>query len=1004
MVELASLDRLSEVEPVKPEKDGRGLATDIPLQILGGVRDAAQETLSVLGLDKPSMYGRGLKLPEVDEADTTTGSLTRGGAQFATGFIPAFKLLNAGKTAKKIAEVAKKIGSSPKFATVFGIGVTSEMAAMLADQVVFDPYSGRLSNLIQEVPSLANPVTEYLASNPEDDAAEARFKVALEGAGLGLLVTPLIPIFRNLRAKGVRKNIDEAFDRARKEEQAKISKATDDIAKGVEPEEILRPTEQGQRPFVNNEYLETPEGIKNTINAVSNIFGETIDKARRGKMAVTETQNLADQMGMTVEELTKRKRGQAFNPEEALAARMLLTKSSDEVHRIAKVAANSDKNSDEAMLAFHKALAQNAAIQEQVMGVAAEAGRTLRSLQIPVGAPDRSRAIRSILESKDRVKDPDELVDMVSKLDTAEGIARFTRDLHKPTFKDRALEVWINSLLSGPTTQAVNILSNTAVAMWTVPETFLAATMGVFRKSDKVYFREVAARVAGMAQGAKDGIKLAARTFMTEEPSDMLTKIELNRPRSIPSFTLRQGAEKKVFGGVPIPFSGQIDIGGKQIRIPGRALQAGDEFFKAIGYRMELNAQAVRTGLDAGLSGKSLSRHIRKIVNDPPDNIKLTAHDTAHYQTFTNELGRFGKSLQTIAAHHAAARIVMPFIRTPINIVKFAGARSPVGFAMEPIQKQILAGGVQKDIAKSRIYMGSMVGVAMAHMAMEGHITGQGPKDPTLRSALYATGWQPYSIKIGDKYYAYSRLEPLGMILGVSADFAEIAQFAEEMEADDIAAATIFSVSKNLTSKTWLRGLSELIEALEDPDRYGQRYVQRMAGTLIPTGVAQYARTQDPVLRSANTVLDQIKSRIPNLSKELYPVRNVWGEPIELSGAAGPDIISPIYVSTIKNDPVAQEVARLNVSISRAERKIDGIQLTDQQYDSYVYASGTMAKQIVRQYILSDAWPELPDYKKKEIIKDTISRTRRVARTRLRVQLFPERIKNKIEEIKGVNQ
>ena len=53
--------------------------------------------------------------------------------------------------------------------------------------------------------------------------------------------------------------------------------------------------------------------------------------------------------------------------------------------------------------------------------------------------------------------------------------------------------------------------------------------------------------------------------------------------------------------------------------------------------------------------------------------------------------------------------------------------------------------------------------------------------------------------------------------------------------------------------------MSDLVEAVHDPDRYGERYIQRLAGTMIPTGVAQVARVQDPVLREARSVLDHIK-------------------------------------------------------------------------------------------------------------------------------------------------
>ena len=39
---------------------------------------------------------------------------------------------------------------------------------------------------------------------------------------------------------------------------------------------------------------------------------------------------------------------------------------------------------------------------------------------------------------------------------------------------------------------------------------------------------------------------------------------------------------------------------------------------------------------------------------------------------------------------------------------------------------------------------------AFAGLAAAGYITGAGPSDPALKQYKYNTGWQPYSIKVGD--------------------------------------------------------------------------------------------------------------------------------------------------------------------------------------------------------------------------------------------------------------
>lgn len=76
--------------------------------------------------------------------------------------------------------VAGALGATGKLAQ-FGTHVSSSAALAYA---AFDPNERIFSNLIQNNPSLANPVTEWLSSKPGDSAATGRLKNALEMAGV----------------------------------------------------------------------------------------------------------------------------------------------------------------------------------------------------------------------------------------------------------------------------------------------------------------------------------------------------------------------------------------------------------------------------------------------------------------------------------------------------------------------------------------------------------------------------------------------------------------------------------------------------------------------------------------------------------------------------------------------------------------------------------------------------------------------------------------------------
>jgi hypothetical protein len=430
-------------------------------------------------------------------------------------------------------------------------------------------------------------------------------------------------------------------------------------------------------------------------------------------------------------------------------------------------------------------------------------------------------------------------------------------------------------------------------------------------------------------------------------PSDVQSKIEVSHYRAITAENVRDllpirklspGALKE--GGVS---ARAVDILGEIVRLPGRGLMAEDEFFKAIGYRMELNAQAYRRAIvEEGLQGDDAANRIRDIINDPQTHapeIHLAAVDASRYQTFTNPLeGKVTKALSK--STNPAIRLIVPFVRTPTNILKFTFERTPLAFALKSVREDIAGGGARRDLALARISMGSMVMATLATLSAEGYITGGGPSDKGLRQYKYNQGWQPYSFKIGDEYYSYGRLEPLGMLIGLSADFTEIAGEMSEPERDKYAAMIVTAISKNIMSKTWLRGLSEVVTALDDPDRYGERWWAKFAGTIVPTGIAQVERVLSPEMEAVNSAMDQIKSRIPGFSKDLPVRRNLWGEPILLEGGLGPDIISPIYTSKRRESPIDKELFELRIPI-RMPRKTQHFQrvavnLTSQEYEKFI--------------------------------------------------------------------
>ena len=87
------------------------------------------------------------------------------------------------------------------------------LAGGAADVAMFDPHEVRLSNLVNTYPALKTPVSEYLASNLDDTAAEGRLKNLAEGqllgAGADLAIEGLsraLKVMRNARGQKSRGN------------------------------------------------------------------------------------------------------------------------------------------------------------------------------------------------------------------------------------------------------------------------------------------------------------------------------------------------------------------------------------------------------------------------------------------------------------------------------------------------------------------------------------------------------------------------------------------------------------------------------------------------------------------------------------------------------------------------------------------------------------------------------------------------------------------------------
>lgn len=705
---------------------------------------------------------------------------------------------------------------------------------------------------------------------------------------------------------------------------------------------------------INLERLDTTMDVKQLVNQLAKD-----NEAKIGKKTVSweETRQAAADLAWDEKDFLKAAVGKkAFNAAEIDAMRQIHANAATDLQRtLRELPADRAKLTDMDRLAVLDKVNNYIEIMKAASSKSSEAGRALNIhrrmiAEDPdfIASTNMQKAMKQIMEKRGGKKLTDDMINDLKNVDWANpaDVKNILKKYNKASLGDMLYEGWLNGILSNPPTHATNIMSNALTLVTKFPEHSLASA---FR--GRMPFGELKAETVGLIQGMREGVRAGLRAFKSGEASEMWNKVETARTPAIPGKT------------------------GEIVRIPTKALTGADEFFKAIVYRSELNRLAFIEAKKSGAKGRALAEKMAEILDNPTAEMLEGAHQEALYRTFNKPLGNIGNMIMRGRNVIPGMKYVVPFVRTPANIAKYALERTPLGVGK--IAVELKRGNLTKEQLadrSSRAAIGTTIGVVVYQMAKQGLITGGGPKDKAKREMLFRTGWQPYSIKIGDTYYPFNRFEPMGSVLGMSADVAE-STGDDEAKASEKFSALARSFSKNITSKTFLSGISGLLDATSDPERYGQDFVNRLAGSAIPSVVAGATRANDATVYEVNNPVEAIKARV-GMTGDMFPRRDIWGRPVERAGTVATRAISPSVPSQEKGDPVDAEMNRLKLAISSPSKKVKGVELTPKEYDAYAKKAGELARERVERYMASKAYELLRDELKRLAIKNIIEKSR----------------------------
>jgi len=311
--------------------------------------------------------------------------------------------------------------------------------------------------------------------------------------------------------------------------------------------------------------------------------------------------------------------------------------------------------------------------------------------------------------------------------------------------------------------------------------------------------------------------------------------------------------------------------------------------------------------------------------------------------------GGFNKLLN----QYPALRLVAPFVRTPTNLLSFYLNRTAgASIDMMKLGKSVAMQKVRKEVAEEvatsknaseilgRFATGSLFTYGAITAYNSGKLTGGGPKDPERRRLMEASGWQPYSMRVGDKWYSYKRFDPFATFLGVVADVAE--SINEQGQEDDssvleaVVGHAIFATSRNVMSKSYLTGLARFGNVLTNPEQYSDSYLESTVASGLPfSGLLGQTAGSEEHYKEIRGILDAVRARYGLTSEtdleglgiktQLDTKRNVFGEPLSRPHLFKP---FPVHYTEIKDDEVMQEMVRLKRPFGPPKKITNGIDTT----------------------------------------------------------------------------
>lgn len=570
------------------------------------------------------------------------------------------------------------------------------------------------------------------------------------------------------------------------------------------------------------------------------------------------------------------------------------------------------------------------------------------------------------------------------------GMIKFLRSKTKPGVGDKLRSYFYANVLSSEKTQIRNILGTATSVFARIPSKIIgsgidwvqSAATGAERT---MFLSEVppafVATFKGMRQGMSD-MAYAWKNGFTRHRFNVSYKKAL------------QGRFDKTYyelgGGLANP-----------LNYPARALMAADAFFRSMAYNQELVGSSWSRALrEVGKKdpGK-FNKRLQELIADPK--VKEAAEEASVEAVFQTELGSMGRRLQSLIQGVPGGFLILPFVRIAGNLLKQGIQMSPAG-ALTPVGRGVTGTARQIAHARGAAGVGTLAMFPLALLALEGKVSGRGPRDRTERARLFESGWRPHSVNVGGTWYDYRLLQPIGVPMAIVANafeaYRESGQGDEE-SATDVVTDIVMRAGSSVLDQSYLAGLSDFLTAVEqgesNPERFRQ-FIGRTGSAFIPgsSQLRSIAQGVDPTIRKPRGIAEAGMVGIPGLSQQLQPRVTRFGEPVQRLGGFMRRKSLPVDISPEVREPVADELSRLGVRVGLPSPRLTlpgDMKLTREEEGQLVRVKGQRLRETIDRFMTNPTYQQLSDDSKRKVIERIKRRSNAQSNKMFRNRIVRER-------------